>query len=298
MRKPVRTLALLSVAALAAGMGLSGSANAAPAGDPEVLAKDVPAPLSLAVAEDGSAYVTANFAGNARGTSPGPAAGGSSSTSRRRAPRSAGCPCYGEHASPSRSPARTRWSSRSSNGGKPTHARRRRQVRDDEEPRRRGRPTASGRISRRAPRSGRKEIGPPTYTGIVDSHPYSTYTTDDGVYVGEAAGNDILWVGNDGKIKIVAVLPPTPVTITAGGRRGLGLPACTVGLDVLVRAGADRRRARPRRLALRQQPAGRSGGRQPRCAGSRLQGEPEVGKVEARRRRLHQHGRRGRRRQR
>ena len=41
MRKPVRTLALLSVAALAAGMGLGGSANAAPPGDPEVLAKNL-----------------------------------------------------------------------------------------------------------------------------------------------------------------------------------------------------------------------------------------------------------------
>ena len=92
MRKPVRTLALLSVAALAAGMGLSGSANAAQAGDPEILAKNVPAPLSLAVAEDGSAYVTANFAGNAVAR---PAKGdrrGSSSTSARRTPRSPGCP--------------------------------------------------------------------------------------------------------------------------------------------------------------------------------------------------------------
>ena len=60
-----------------------------------------------------------------------------------------------------------------------------------------------------------KDLGPATYTGIVDSHPFSTYTTADGVYVGEAAGNDILWVGNDGKIETVAVLPPTPVTITA-----------------------------------------------------------------------------------
>ena len=54
----------------------------------------------------------------------------------------------------------------------------------------------------------------------MDSHPYSTDTTADGVYVGEAAGNDILWVANDGKIKTVAVLPPTPVTITAEARRG------------------------------------------------------------------------------
>ena len=53
MKRTVRSLALLSVAALAAGVGLSGSANAAPAGDPEVIAKGVPSPLSLAVAKDG-----------------------------------------------------------------------------------------------------------------------------------------------------------------------------------------------------------------------------------------------------
>ena len=41
MKKPVRSLALLSAAALAAGLGLSGSANAAQAGDPEVIAKGV-----------------------------------------------------------------------------------------------------------------------------------------------------------------------------------------------------------------------------------------------------------------
>ena len=63
MRKPVRSLALLSVAALAVGLGLTGSANAAKPGEPEVIAKGVPSPLSLAVAKDGSAYVTANFAG-------------------------------------------------------------------------------------------------------------------------------------------------------------------------------------------------------------------------------------------
>ena len=67
MRKTVRSLALLSAVRwrqlTATGTGLSGSANAAPAGDPEVLAKGVPSPLSLAVAKDGSVYVTANFAG-------------------------------------------------------------------------------------------------------------------------------------------------------------------------------------------------------------------------------------------
>jgi hypothetical protein len=76
-----------------------------------------------------------------------------------------------------------------------------------------------------------KQAGPSSYTGIVDSHPYSTYTTNKGVYVGEAAGNDILWINNSGKIKTLAVLPPTSVTITADIVKNLGLPECVTGLD-------------------------------------------------------------------
>ena len=47
-------------------MGIGGSATAAPAqvGEPQVLAKDLAGPLTTAVAEDGTAYVTANFGGS------------------------------------------------------------------------------------------------------------------------------------------------------------------------------------------------------------------------------------------
>jgi hypothetical protein len=75
------------------------------------------------------------------------------------------------------------------------------------------------------------EAPPAVYNGIVESHPYSTYTSDKGVYVGDAAGNDILWVGNDGKIKTVAVLPATTATITAEAAEAAGIPACAVGLE-------------------------------------------------------------------
>jgi len=68
------------------------------------------------------------------------------------------------------------------------------------------------------------------YTGIVDSHPYSSYTNAKGSYIGEAAGNDILWIDNNGKIKTVAVLPPTEVTITQAAADELHLDACFVGL--------------------------------------------------------------------
>jgi len=74
------------------------------------------------------------------------------------------------------------------------------------------------------------EAGPPTYTGIVDSHPYSVALAPGGVYVGEAAGNDILRVTPNGTISTVAVLPPQPTVITADAAEANGLPDCTIGL--------------------------------------------------------------------
>ena len=73
MKKSVRSLALLSTAALALGMGISGGASAAPAqvGEPQILAKDLAGPLSTAVAEDGTAYVTANNGGALYKVAPG-----------------------------------------------------------------------------------------------------------------------------------------------------------------------------------------------------------------------------------
>ncbi len=79
-----------------------------------------------------------------------------------------------------------------------------------------------------------KQAGPAQYTGVVDSHPYSTYTTSKGVYVGEAAGNDILWVDNSGKVSTVAVLPPTEVTVSADAVAELHLDACFTGLKYLL----------------------------------------------------------------
>jgi hypothetical protein len=74
------------------------------------------------------------------------------------------------------------------------------------------------------------EAGPATYTGIVDSHPYSAALAPGGVYVGEAAGNDILRVTPDGAISTVAVLPPQPAVITADAAAANGLPECAIGL--------------------------------------------------------------------
>jgi hypothetical protein len=75
------------------------------------------------------------------------------------------------------------------------------------------------------------EIGPPSYTGQLDSHPYALANADDGWYVAEAGGNDILHVSSDGSIHTVAVLPPQPTVVTPAAAAGLGLPACAVGLS-------------------------------------------------------------------
>lgn len=72
--------------------------------------------------------------------------------------------------------------------------------------------------------------GPATHTGEVDSHPYASVATRDGVYVADAGANDILKVGYNGKISTVAVLPPTePVVITQEAAAVFGVPDCAVG---------------------------------------------------------------------
>ncbi len=74
------------------------------------------------------------------------------------------------------------------------------------------------------------EIGPPTYTGIVDSHPYALANAPGGGwYVADAAGNDILKVSPNGHISVVFVLRPQKVVVSAEAAAGLGLPDCTIG---------------------------------------------------------------------
>ncbi len=74
------------------------------------------------------------------------------------------------------------------------------------------------------------EMGPPTYTGIVDTHPYASVATKQGVYVADAAGNAILKVDYKGNVSTVAVMPPTPPIVASQEMAdALGLPACAVG---------------------------------------------------------------------
>jgi hypothetical protein len=73
--------------------------------------------------------------------------------------------------------------------------------------------------------------GPATYTGAVDSHPYATYVRRDGwIYVADAGGNDVLLVSPSGHtIRTVATLPGIPLSITSDVASGMGLDPCFVG---------------------------------------------------------------------
>jgi hypothetical protein len=74
------------------------------------------------------------------------------------------------------------------------------------------------------------QAGPPTYTGIVDSHPYAVAARGRHVYIAEAAGNDILDVSRKGHIRVVAVLPPQQIVATADIVAANHLPDCVTGL--------------------------------------------------------------------
>ena len=75
---------------------------------------------------------------------------------------------------------------------------------------------------------------PVSYEGILDSHPYATELHRGKVYVADAGGNDILAVDRHGDVSTVAVLPPTPLEVTAEVAAAIGLPECAAGSTYLL----------------------------------------------------------------
>jgi hypothetical protein len=72
---------------------------------------------------------------------------------------------------------------------------------------------------------------PVRYDGLVDSHPYAVAAVRGGWVVADAGGNDVLFVDSKGRhIKVLAVLPAQPHTITAADAKSLGAPDCVVGV--------------------------------------------------------------------
>ncbi|MFQ4148473.1 ScyD/ScyE family protein [Arthrobacter sp. LAPM80] len=78
-------------------------------------------------------------------------------------------------------------------------------------------------------------------TGEVFSHPYSSAPVENGVYVGDAGANAILYVSNTGKVRLVKALPAEPITIDASvvavaSNMGMVIPDCMLGLQYYAQA--------------------------------------------------------------
>ena len=78
-------------------------------------------------------------------------------------------------------------------------------------------------------------VSPPSYTGLVDIHPYSSLALNNAIFVADAGANAIARVGYDGAVSTVAVLPPqAPIVPTAEQLEGLELPVCAAGLNYVT----------------------------------------------------------------
>jgi len=229
----------LTALAVVAGLGVAGSAAAAPAAaaparqapKPEVLAKNLPGALSTAVAKDGSVYVTANFAGMLLHVVPGEKPALVYQNKEKNA--EVGGASVGKggvvFTVTTTKAQLVRWSSGS---GKPTT------LADTGAYEKKKNPDQGATYGFQGLAEGCLAQLPPDqgltpYTGIVESHPYATETVGNTVYVADAAGNDVLKINAAGKISTVAVLPPTPVVVTADMAEANKLPDCVVGATFL-----------------------------------------------------------------
>jgi hypothetical protein len=227
----MRSLALLSAAAMAGSLALAAPTQGAPArAATQTLASHLVSPLSLAVAKSGTTYVTDNFTGGLWSI---PKGGGKPTSIYQSTVKNAevgAVSTYGKKVTFAANEAKNILMQWKVGAAKPTKLANLGAYEAKKNP---DKAQAYGFVAPTADCAAQwpvKQAGPPTYTGIVDSHPYSSYTTADGVYVGDAGGNSILWVGNNGKVKTVAVLPSTEVTVTQKAADDLKAPAC-VGLQ-------------------------------------------------------------------
>lgn len=219
---------MVAVAALAAGTGFGGSAAAAPAtgGDTQVLARHLVGPLSTAVAQDGSTYVTGNFSGTLLRV---PAGGGEPEVvfqTKEKGAEVGGVSVRGGTVVFTHYGATKKIYRITGNGAPEAIANLGRYEKQKNPDAKR---TYGFLGLSRSCKAKLPEQVPSAYPGIVDSHPYATEQVGDTVYVADAGGNDILAVSKDGAIETVAVLAPTKVLATKARAKAAGLPACVIG---------------------------------------------------------------------
>lgn len=230
-----RTVAMAASLAVAATAAVVVPAGQAAAPKPTTLAKGLVSPLSAAVDDDGTAYVTQNFAGLLskvrKGKKPqvvykskgGNEVGGVSVFHGKLV--------FTETASDAEGNPTKTWVKWIAPSGKVKTLANIRAFENDRNPDAKITYGLRGVSAECAAQWPADMFGPATYPGITDSHPYATLQVDEGtVYVADAGMNAVLAISPKGKVRTVAVTPAVPVTITAEMVTAMGLPACVTGL--------------------------------------------------------------------
>ncbi len=263
-----------AIVALAAGSLLSPVAAGTSAGDPAArpVVHGLTTPLSLAVTDDGTVYVSQNFAGLLMRRLPGKKAqviasvakGGEAGAVSVRG----GVVTYAVSRGHNEVGKIRRIDAQGRDRGVADLGRYERRNNPD------GDVTYGFRgLSKRCAAKLPKQVGPASYTGSVETHPYATTSAPGVTYVADAGANTVLAIRGR-KVSTVAVIPPAVTEITRARAKANGLPRCTVGARLPLRVRADRRGDRSRRPALRVVPARWSRGRQRRQAGGGARRRP------------------------
>ncbi len=230
-----RIAAVAAAVALAATSTVLMPAGQAAAPKPKVVAGHLLSPLTAAVDDDGTAYVTQNFGGKLTRIRPGkkPRTIYTSKAGHEVGGVSVlhGRVVFTETTSDEQGrpvASQVRWITPK---GKVRTIARVRAFENAHNPDHRITYGARGISSDCAAQWPTDKIGPATYRGQRDSHPYATFQTDEGtVFVADAGMNAVLAISPKGRIRTVAVTPAAPVKITAALADGTGLPDCAVGL--------------------------------------------------------------------
>lgn len=232
--RTTRLLAAATAVALAAtSAGVLTAADAA-APKPKPLATGLVSPLSAAVAPDGTAYVTQNFAGLLTRVQPGKkpkiiyaSKGGKEvgGVSERN-----GVVVFTETASNEQGEPSDSWVKQIGKSGKVRTIAHVRAFENKVNPDGVVEYGARGISADCAAAWPTEDMGPATYDGLPDSHPYATYQTKKKVYVADAGMNAVVAISGSGRISTLAVLPAVAVPITGELAAMLKLPDCAVGL--------------------------------------------------------------------
>src|SRR4051794_25579258 len=81
-----------------------------------------------------------------------------------------------------------------------------------------------------------KQVGPPTYSGHKESHPYATAVANGVTYVADAGANAVVAISPTGVFSTVAALKPVKLKVTKAAASANHLPTCTIGKKYAVEA--------------------------------------------------------------